>query len=243
MKRIFITLKEKWPEYLLEILVITIGILGAFALNNWNENRKEAQLERQFLERLSDDLTKDIEEIDVSLKSVIARKECTEFLMKVVENPMLLEENPHYFITSIEYAGYTNKPSISDHTFEEIKSSGRLSAISNIEIRNALAVYYDEIENRKQYDFISQDIQLQYLNKRYGILSPEQQIAVGSFSFETDFTLEDALPVYDRMIGNKAFVAWLPAIAQSQTRSIQVFRALHKRASELKSQVDEELDK
>ena len=47
MKRILSTLKEKWPEYFLEILVLIIGIYGVFELANYgeNRNRKRAELE------------------------------------------------------------------------------------------------------------------------------------------------------------------------------------------------------
>jgi len=41
MKRIISALKEKWPYYFLEIIVIACGILLAFGLNNWNEGRKQ----------------------------------------------------------------------------------------------------------------------------------------------------------------------------------------------------------
>jgi len=61
MKRILSTLKEKWPEYLLEILVLIIGIYGAFAVESWNENKLDNQKEQFLLAQLKSNLLSDIQ--------------------------------------------------------------------------------------------------------------------------------------------------------------------------------------
>ena len=53
MKKLLLTLKQKWTEYLLEIFVIVIGILVAFSLNNWNESRIKDKSVRKHLESLT----------------------------------------------------------------------------------------------------------------------------------------------------------------------------------------------
>ena len=69
MKKLLETLKQKWAEYLLEILVITIGILGAYSLNNWNENNKAHVFEQKLLTELRNTIVADFFNADRSIRS------------------------------------------------------------------------------------------------------------------------------------------------------------------------------
>ena len=52
LKKIIENFKQNWISYGFETFTIIIGILGAFALNNWNENRKQKISDYEFLENL-----------------------------------------------------------------------------------------------------------------------------------------------------------------------------------------------
>ena len=52
MRKIISHLKDNWIRHGFETLVVTVGILGAFTLNNWNENSKRNNQEIEILENL-----------------------------------------------------------------------------------------------------------------------------------------------------------------------------------------------
>lgn len=238
--------KNKVTTYLLyafgEIILVVIGILLALQVNNWNEERKEIKLEKRFLERLYADLDKDIINISNSYNANDRRQERALFLLASYDSIELIKERPNYFIESIEYAGYTNNPVINDHTFEEIKSSGQLSIIRNDELRMTLMAYYSARESRVQYDFIKQEFQLNYLASQRGILNPIQQMAMGSFESEYEFSQLEALEVYRRMKERTDFKTMLPLTIQSQNRTREVFMAWKNEAKRIKGLIENELD-
>lgn len=64
MKRLLSTLSQKWPEDLLEILVLIVGIYGAFAVEEWAENRNQRVQEQLVLKQLLVDYQTNLEQLD-----------------------------------------------------------------------------------------------------------------------------------------------------------------------------------
>lgn len=129
MKRIFTTLSDKWPEYLLEILVITIGILGAFALSNWNERLNDNKRSDQLIKRLHVEFTINQNKIN----SMIERQEnvaksATALIQIINANQPLSDDSLKYHWTTLAVA-YTFDPQNS--VLESAVSSGEVHLLDN----------------------------------------------------------------------------------------------------------------
>ncbi len=87
MRKILETLKSKWAEYLLEILVITIGILGAFMLNNWNEDRKDRIKEKEILVNLVENFELNVATLKLDIERLREFNVSSRIILKVHLRP------------------------------------------------------------------------------------------------------------------------------------------------------------
>jgi hypothetical protein len=183
MRRILSTLSQKWPEYLLEILVITIGILGAFALNNWNQQIQRKQQEIKMLESIREGLNNDSEDLTYNLnahKTIIHSQNIVlEFMDKKINYHDSL--NVHF-----QYANRGTVFIAHEGAFETLKSVG-LELISNDSLRQGIVHlydrsydYYEESESNYEYGFFKMfDHQSLYFNSWSAFNAPMNPINPG----------------------------------------------------------------
>lgn len=172
MKRILSTLSQKWPEYLLEILVITIGILGAFALNNWNENRKAAIERGSIIQNLNTEFRKNQTEMDRIKTLTEAQYRAGMTLMSIMgaNQASIQKVNPDSLLYNfIEGNRYIS----TQYTLQDLSNSGRIQLIANDQLVELIyewqAAYDQMMEYFNGLDDKVEDDLVPFLTEHYAI--------------------------------------------------------------------------
>lgn len=141
-------LRKRWPEYILEIIVVIIGITISFGLNNIKEDASNSKLEQGFIKGLMDDISSDIKDLEETIrqteivirsgqtlldqsdaeKLTIEKKEFVNLVRSIVERPSFVSKNA---------------------TFSALKSSVSLQLIQDMELKNLLFDYDQQYQALK----------------------------------------------------------------------------------------------
>ena len=138
-------LKSDWFRYGFETVAVVIGILVAFALDNWNEERKLNKLENSTLYALNDEF----ESNNISLQEYLGilkedRMFADSIRMQLGPNkPTLSIDEMNNWFGQI---GATTRCEISTDILEDVRSSGNLKIISRADIRRSIGKWTSSLQ-------------------------------------------------------------------------------------------------
>lgn len=174
MKRIVQTLKQKWPEYLLEVIVIVLGVLGAFSLNNWNESRKDRKREVAILQQLKTEFRSNLNQLDERIEIRMKMLDSSVDLLEFIDQPS--ERNKDSVNARI---AWTIPYTTFDPIVNDLASSGSLRIIRSDTLKQLLSFWTSEIiqvtEGETNWTKYRNEVYVPFLIKHYQLRTMRDQ--------------------------------------------------------------------
>ena len=138
MKKIFIHLKENWIKYGFETLAFFVGLLLAFSLNNWNEERKDRIHEIEILSEIRQNLIQDLVDHNQNIDFLNHVVRSSEIVMDHLNNDLPYHDSLANHFAWLPMAANFNYVK----SGYELWLSAGVSIISNDSIRSQISYIY-----------------------------------------------------------------------------------------------------
>jgi len=191
MKKIISHFKRNWIQYGFEIIVITLGILIAFGLNNWGEIRKSNLLERKILLELLASGRNTLNHLDDGIEWSMYAEESIEYVISYLDSDITpVDSIEFHFGRSIFW--YRLNPDF--NAYETAKNYG-LHLFQNDSIRILVSSIYEQtlpwdliVENRNsEYYGNSVTPKLTKLFNHSAILEPMKPNNLNELKKDTEY--------------------------------------------------------
>ncbi|MEQ8552623.1 MAG: DUF6090 family protein [Cyclobacteriaceae bacterium] len=141
MKRI------NWPDHLVNLIVVILGISIAFYMEGWRSDQKSKQLEAQYLDNLIEDLRHDNEYIDTLISIDHEKLKSLQIVSGATIGRPYNEDSLLNHVFAIQYSPpfRTQKA-----TYESLKTSGNIDVINEFALRNRIIELYEQYYSAAQ---------------------------------------------------------------------------------------------
>lgn len=135
--------KLDWSYAIGELIIVTLGVLVALGISQWQQDVEDHKQELEYVERIKSDLRGDITRFKEFTEIELSEK------TKVLKALSTMEENATSFDHSIinskslYYSDYKALPETQSAAYSELTSTGKLHLIQQPSIRVELEDYYD----------------------------------------------------------------------------------------------------
>ena len=217
-----------------EIILVVIGILIALSINNWNENRKTAIIEKNILIEISNGLKKDLIDINHNVQGHLSGINSVKYWTKIINT-----ENVNTDSVQIEYHRLLRTYASIQNTssYESLKSRG-LELVRNDSLRLKIISLYEEdykIVSLSEADYYEYQFYENYFKDINTLVSP-------NFIFDSGgdiASIEQPLELNEKE--KKQFLSYLMKIRTSRERTLLMYDALELKIKKLIHLIDSEI--
>lgn len=128
-----------WKKYGLEFVSIFVAVVSAFALNNWSNNRSDAQSEEKILTEIKNGIGVDINDFESNVNGHTSSLKANQIFRDLISNKPVSQDSIGFFYTSLfrDYSPLTNRSG-----YESLKEAG-LKTVTNDSLRWQIIKLYD----------------------------------------------------------------------------------------------------
>jgi hypothetical protein len=182
---------EMWPAYLIEIVVIILGISITLALEEWRDGAKEDRLRNIYRGNL-------LADIDTDLEGLQKTSGATTFLLARGEEILGAEKSfPAHTLSDSalisDLRTILGRPKFisQEATFQDLKSSGNLHLVKDIALKSLLFAYYNLVQRIEENQEAEQQATIILVGPYFLKRIPLDDIFKNSFHHEKTADLDD----------------------------------------------------
>ncbi len=138
--------KLDWTYAIGELVIVTVGVLIALAVGQWNSNRLAVVEEAAYVSRLMSDIDKDIRNLESQINAVYQKQESLARIAEQLRSG-LISDHLEFFQDVIVGANYGwNQERAHRATYDDLLGSGNFGLIKDHRVRIVISDYYDNFE-------------------------------------------------------------------------------------------------